>query len=251
MATNGKKMKLAVKDSQTLQRRQKRYTLYTLVEEISRYTHLCCLKVEKILRNSDMGIEGCLAWVNRENRLIEVIVRCILDAVFRYEVVNEVEWEEVELAKNFPMNWVVEEDKRALEMYDGRYPNSFHIEPYIFNNESEKRLFEYFVEHKEIEEIYYTGGITDVGHNEFYVEYYDELEGRWRRYYPDFILKLKNNGWAVVEVKQADQTAHPNVVAKEQAARELFEKLNSIRYIVKRDDEIRRGMLQDILQTLS
>lgn len=251
MATNGKKMKLAVKDSQTLQRRQKRYTLYTLVEEISRYTHLPCLKVEKILRNSDMGIEGCFAWVNRENRLIEVIVRRILDAVFRYEVVNEVEWEEVELAKNFPVDWVVEEDKRTLEMYDGRYPNSFHIEPYIFDNESEKRLFEYFVEHKEIEEIYYTGGITDVGHNEFYVEYYDELEGRWRRYYPDFILKLKNNGWAVVEVKQADQTAHPNVIAKEQAARELFEKLNSIHYIIKRDDEIRRGMFQDILQTLS
>ncbi|MGI9951922.1 TnsA endonuclease N-terminal domain-containing protein [Moorellaceae bacterium AZ2] len=82
---------------------------------------------------------------------------------------------------------------------------------------------------------------------EFYVEYYDELEGRWRRYYPDFMLKLKNNGWAVVEVKQADQTTHPNVVAKEQAARELFEKLNSIHYIIKRDDEIRRGMFQDII----
>ncbi len=82
---------------------------------------------------------------------------------------------------------------------------------------------------------------------ELYVEYYDELEGRWRRYYPDFILKLKNNGWAVVEVKQAEQTAHSNVVAKEQAACELFEKLNSIHYIIKRDDEIRRGMFQDII----
>lgn len=88
MATKGKKMELAVKNSQTLQRRQKRYTLYTLVEEISRYTHLPCLKVEEILRNSDIGIEGCLAWVNRENRLLEVIVRRILDAVFRYEVVD-------------------------------------------------------------------------------------------------------------------------------------------------------------------
>jgi len=37
------------------------------------------------------------------------------------------------------------------------------------------------------------------------------------------------------------------VVAKEQAARELFEKLNSIHYIIKRDDEIRRGMFQDII----
>lgn len=137
--------------------------------------------------------------------------------------------------------------EKALIASAARYPNSFHIEPYIFDNESEKRLFKCFVEHKEIEEIYYTGGITDAGHNEFYVEYYDELEGRWRRYYPDFILKLKNNGWAVVEVKQADQTAHPNVVAKEQAARELFEKLNSIHYIIKRDDEIHRGMFQDII----
>ncbi|QSQ09792.1 hypothetical protein H0A61_02173 [Koleobacter methoxysyntrophicus] len=48
---------------------------------------------------------------------------------------NEVEWEEVELAKNFPVDWVVEEEKRALEMYDGRCPNSFHIEPYIFDND--------------------------------------------------------------------------------------------------------------------
>lgn len=60
------------------------------------------------------------------------------------------------------------------------------------------------------------------------------MEGRWRRYYPDFLLKLKNNGWAVVvEVKEADQTAYPNVIAKEQAARELFEKLNSIHCIIK------------------
>ena len=47
----------------------------------------------------------------------------------------------------------------------------------------------------------------------------------------------------MVEVKQR-KTAHPNVKAKEQAARELFEKLNSIRYAIKRDDEIRHGMLK-------
>jgi len=61
---------------------------------------------------------------------------------------------------------------------------------------------------------------------------------------PDFILKLKDKGWAVVEVKQAEQTAHPHVIAKEQAARELFEKPNSIHYIIKRDDDIRRGSEQ-------
>lgn len=49
------------------------------MEEVSRFAHLPCLKVEDLLFHSDMGIDGCLAWINRENRLIEVIIRRVLE----------------------------------------------------------------------------------------------------------------------------------------------------------------------------
>lgn len=74
-----------VKREETLCRRQYRYTLYTLVEEVSRYTHLPCLEVEALLRQSDVGLDGCLQWVNRENGLVGVIVRTLLETLFSYE----------------------------------------------------------------------------------------------------------------------------------------------------------------------
>lgn len=105
--------------------------------------------------------------------------------------------------------------------------------------------------HERVEEVYFTGGITDPAHNEFYVEYYDELSGRWRRYFPDFFLKLTSDGWMVVEVKREDQTEHPNVRAKDDAAKQVFETLNGIFYHVKPDDEIRRGEIHDIFRRMA
>ena len=102
--------------------------------------------------------------------------------------------------------------------------------------------------HERVEEIYFTGGVTDPAHNEFYIEYYDEQAGQWRRYFPDFFLRLADDGWMVIEVKREDQVEHPNVKAKDEAAREVFEALNGILYHVKPADEIRRGEIHDIFQ---
>lgn len=82
-------LKLVTGHRQSLKQAQKKYTLYSLVEEISRHTHLPCLEVEELLRESDAGIRGCLAWVNKENRLLEVIIGRILEGVFCYETTEE------------------------------------------------------------------------------------------------------------------------------------------------------------------
>jgi len=119
--------------------------IYSLVEEVARFTGLCCLEVERILRQSDAGLEGMPDYVN-------------------------------------------------------------------------------------------------------HVEYYDEQAGRWRKFFPDFFLRLADDGWMVIEVKREDQTVHPNVKAKDTAARRVFEALNGIFYHVKPDDEIRRGDFHDIFQ---
>jgi len=243
-------LEMLTRETRQVYRVQRRYTLYSLVEEVARFTGLHCLEVERILRESDAGLEGVLDYVNRENDLLqEVVIPRIQDALFEYEEESGATHEEVALTRNFPIERHISEDQERLVMTpDGGRDRSYHLDHYIFDSGEERRLFEMLLTHERVEEIYFTGGITDPAHNEFYVEYYDELAGRWRKYFPDFFLKLADDGWMVVEVKREDQTEHPNVKAKDAAAQEVFEALNGIFYHVKPDDEIRRNEIHDIFQ---
>ncbi|MFH1926819.1 MAG: DEAD/DEAH box helicase family protein [Chloroflexota bacterium] len=241
-------LKMLTRETEQVYRIQRHYTAYALVEETARFTGLTCLEVESILRESDAGLAGVLEYVNRENLLLhEVVIPVIQDALFEYGEESGSTEEELELSPNFPVNRYVTEDQEGLVLEpDGGRDRSYHLDHYIFDSGDERRLFEMLLSHQRVEEVYFTGGITDPAHNEFYVEYYDELAGRWRKYFPDFYLKLADDGWMVIEVKRKDQTEHPNVVAKDAAARQVFETLNGMMYRVKPDDEIRRGEIHDI-----
>jgi superfamily II DNA or RNA helicase len=243
-------LEMLPRETREVYRVQRHYTPYPLVEEVARFTGLPCLEVERILRESDAGLEGVLDYVNRENALLhDAIIPRIQEALFEYDEESGSTEEEVALARNFPLERHVSEDQEGLVMSpDGGRDRSYHLDHYIFDSGEERRLFETLLTHERVEEVYFTGGITDPAHNEFYVEYYDNQAGRWRKYFPDFYLKLADNGWMVVEVKREDQTEHPNVKAKDAAAREVFETLNGIFYHVKPDDEIRRGEVYDIFQ---
>jgi len=243
-------LEMLTRETREVYRVQRRYTHYSLVEEVARFTGLLCLEVERILRQSDAGMDGVLDYVNRENALLhEVIIPRIQDALFEYEEESGSTEEEVALTRNFPIERHIAEDQERLIMTpDGGRDRSYHLDHYIFDSGDERKLFEMLLTHERVEEVYFTGGITDPAHNEFYIEYYDELAGRWRKYFPDFFLKLADDGWMVVEVKREDQTEHPNVKAKDAAAQEVFEALNGIFYHVKPDDEIRRGEIHDIFQ---
>jgi superfamily II DNA or RNA helicase len=245
-------LEMLTRETREIYRVQRRYTSYSLVEEVARFTGLACLGVERILRESDAGLAGVLDCVNRENELLhDVIIPKIQAALFEYQEESGSTEEEVELARHFPIERQVSQDQERLVMRpDGGRDRSYHLDHYIFDSGDERRLFEMLLTHERVEEVYFTGGVTDPAHNEFYVEYYDEQAGRWRRYFPDFFLKLADDGWMVIEVKREDQTEHPNVQAKDKAAREVFETLNGILYRVKPDDEIRRGEIHDIFPTV-
>jgi len=232
---------------------QRRYTAYSLVEEVARFTGLACLEAERILWQSDAGLAGVLHYVNRENALLhDVVIPRIQDALFEYQEESGSTEEELDLARNFPIERQISEEKEHLVLRpDGGRDRSYHLDHYIFDSSEERRLFEILLSHERVEEVYFTGGITDPTHNEFYVDYFDEQAGRWRRYFPDFFLKLADDGWMVIEVKREDQIEHPNVKAKDAAAREVFEALNSILYHIKPDDEIRRGEIHDIFRRVS
>ena len=249
VVTMAEGLDMAVRETDEVYRLQRRYSTYSLVEEVARFTGIPCLEAEPILHHSDAGFDGVLAFVNRENALLhDAVIPAIQAALFEYDEESGSSEQAAQLARNFPVERLVSEDRQTLVAEpDGGRERSYHLDHYIFDSGDERRLFDMLLTHERVEEVYFTGGIKDPAHNEFYVEYYDEQVGRWRKYFPDFFLKLADDGWVVIEVKSADQVEHPNVKAKDAAAREVFERLNGMLYHVKPGDEIRRGEIHNIL----
>jgi len=75
----------------------------------------------------------------------------------------------------------------------GRF--GFHYDPYNFDSKPEMSFFEEMLAHvnvkpDEVEDIYFTGALTDPNKTDFFVEYKDD-KGKWRRYTPDFIIRKK------------------------------------------------------------
>jgi hypothetical protein len=71
----------------------------------------------------------------------------------------------------------------------------FHYDPYDFDSRPEISFFEQIlaelnVRPDEVEDIYFTGALTDPGKTDFFVEYKDD-KGKWRKYTPDFVIRIK------------------------------------------------------------
>ena len=83
----------------------------------------------------------------------------------------------------------------------------FHYSPYNFDSNPEKSFFEELLRHAnthpdEVEDLYFTGAITDPKKTDFFVEYKGE-DGRWHPYTPDFVIRRKDGKCLIVEVKSA------------------------------------------------
>ena len=83
---------------------------------------------------------------------------------------------------------------------------SFHTEGYNFDSLTERDFLERTLallsEHPErIEGVWFTGGLTDPGKTDLYVEYLS-ADGRWRRYTPDFVIRRADGKFLIVEIKK-------------------------------------------------
>lgn len=81
----------------------------------------------------------------------------------------------------------------------------FHYTPYNFDSNPEFNFFETMlrelnVDPSEIEDIYFTGAITDPKKTDFYIEYVGE-DGNQHRYTPDFLVRKKKGKCLIVEIK--------------------------------------------------
>ncbi|MEI8375302.1 MAG: DEAD/DEAH box helicase family protein [Planctomycetota bacterium] len=96
----------------------------------------------------------------------------------------------------------------------------FHYAPYNFDSTPEMSFFEKLLAHvkvkpDEVEDIYFTGAITDPNKTDFFVEYKDD-KGKWRRYTPDFIIRKKpgrgrKRGTGrvyIIEIKRENDRSH-------------------------------------------
>jgi hypothetical protein len=97
----------------------------------------------------------------------------------------------------------------------------FHYTPYNFDTNPEKDFFINLLtilneDPDDVEDIYFTGAITDPNKTEFFFEY-KGIDGRWHNYTPDFLIKKKNGKMLIVEIK-AEPYRDP---AKEKAIREI------------------------------
>ena len=97
----------------------------------------------------------------------------------------------------------------------------FHYSPYDFDSNPEKSFFEQMLAEinlkpEEVEDIYFTGALTDPAKTDFFVEYKDD-KGKWRRYTPDFLIRKKpgrgrKKGTGrvfIIEIKREHDRAHP------------------------------------------
>jgi hypothetical protein len=94
----------------------------------------------------------------------------------------------------------------------------FHYDPYKFDSRPEKNFFEQVVKLAEVdpdqvEDIYFTGALTDPAKTGFFIDYRDG-NGRWRRYTPDFVIRTKalegvDPKVVIVEIKAEAERGDP------------------------------------------
>ena len=96
----------------------------------------------------------------------------------------------------------------------------FHFDPLAFDSSPEMSFFEQVLKELnlhvwDVEDMYFTGALTDPGKTDFFVEYKDDT-GHWRRYTPDFVIRKKppvggkpgSGRVLIVEVKDANKRDH-------------------------------------------
>ena len=88
---------------------------------------------------------------------------------------------------------------------DNKKNFGFHYTPYNFDSEPEKDFFinllnELNQNPDDVEDIYFTGGLTDPNKTDFFFEYFGK-DGKWHTYTPDFLIRKKNGKIIIVEVK--------------------------------------------------
>ena len=77
-----------------------------------------------------------------------------------------------------------------------------------------------YITSNKVKEVYFTGMFTS-HQGDLSVHYYDPESGRVRQYYPDFLAKMEDGSYQIIEVKGDNKIDDAVVKAKKEAAEEM------------------------------
>lgn len=101
-----------------------------------------------------------------------------------------------------------------------------------------------------VKEVYFTGMFTS-NQGDLSVHYYDPESGRIRQYYPDFLAKMTDGSYQLIEVK-GDNKIDDTVVKAKQAAAEEMAIASGIKYLMYAGSQIVNShVLEDASDTAS
>ncbi len=72
----------------------------------------------------------------------------------------------------------------------------------------------------EIQDIYFTGSLTDKRKTDMHFEYKGK-DKAWHNYFPDFVIVKKTGEYLIVEIKSRSEANDPDVIEKERVVRKL------------------------------
>ena len=218
---------LKVKNADDIQEKIE-FTHLTLVAEVAKYLNIKCLFVEKILKESKDGIDLIISTVNKYNEVLyDIIIPKIFNTLYEITCTTETEEKEVILLKE-PKNgkeYKYHVDPKLVVCCEDddveEYVNkSFHADKYCFDSKPERELFWQYIMSDKVKEIFFTGMFTSE-QNGLYIQYADPDTHRIRKYYPDFLVKLDDDTYQIIEVKGDNMIDDKVVQAKLYAAEEL------------------------------
>lgn len=208
---------------------QMRFSKFSLVGEVARYLNVSCVLVDRIISEAVDGVDAILEAVNKYNEILDdVIVPTIFHSLFEVKVALKTEDKELVLLRE-PKDagyyeFTANDDLVLTNHYGGFTPEqiakSFHADTYCFDSLPEKECFMQYITNNKIKEIYFTGMFT-ANQGDLSVQYYDPESGRVRHYYPDFLARLDDGSYQLIEVKGDNKIDDAVVKAKAAAAHEM------------------------------
>ena len=234
-----------VKEDVTVYKTNRDFSELTLVAEIARYLNKSPLEISTILKESKDGITKILDYVNHYNEMLyDVIIPKLFNELFELKEYIDTTEEELELVKDPPNGREYYEFKAkpeliasiTAEFYKKYKDKSFNLDNYCFDSKPEMEFFNIMLEKKEIEKVYFTGMMTQ-GQTEFLIPYIDPESHALRNYYPDFVIRLKDGSWFIVEVKSDYMIDDSITRAKADYASNLASQSN-LTYIMLRSSKV-------------
>lgn len=229
-----------------------RYSEFSLAGEVARYLNISCILAARILRESVDGIDTVLEAVNRYNAVLDdYIIPAVFHALF--DVTSELKTEDKELVLlHEPKDagyyeFSAKDDLVLTNRYPGFKPEeiakSFHADTYCFDSKPEKECFMQYITSGKVAEVYFTGMFTS-NQGDLSVHYYDPESGRIRQYYPDFLAKMTDGSYQLIEVK-GDNKIDDTVVKAKQTAAEEMAVASGIKYLMYAGSQIMSSHILD------